>query len=155
MRKQCLTQWDLKRNTSFSSQSGLFDLRQYAEKLSQLNQCNGLALSAKWMPARLAPIHVLWTDEAVFSHVSRLCAPWCGRQCSGLLCCPATAPSEMLGVGKGVQKGFWHGSRGGACGWYWKAFFSVVLYISFPLSQKSDSPSHRREIVGLSFAFSF
>lgn len=69
--------------------------------------------------------------RAVFSLVSKLCALQCGRECSGLFCGAAAARSETLSVGQVVQKGFWHGSRGGACGSYRKAFFSVVLYI-FP-----------------------
>lgn len=155
MRKQCLTQWDLKWNVSFGSQSGLFDLTWYVEKLGRLNWCNELALSVKRMPMRPSPTHVLWTDKAVFSLVIKLCALQCGRECLGLFCCAATALSEMLGVTQVVQNGFWHGSSTGACGSYWKAFFSFVLYISFSLSQESGSPSHRTEIPVLSFAFSF
>lgn len=91
MRKQCLTQWDLKWNVSFGLQSGLFDLTRYVEKLGRLNRCNELALSVKWMPMRPSPTHVLWTDKAVFSLVSKLCALQCGRECLGLFCCAATA----------------------------------------------------------------
>lgn len=102
MRKQCLTQWDLKWNGSFGLQSGLFDLTRYAEKLGQLNWCNELALSVKWMPVRPSPIHVLWTDEAVFSLVSKLYALQCGREHSGLA--PFQKKHSNLGDGIPTDK---------------------------------------------------
>lgn len=129
---------------------GYFNLARYAEKLGRSNGCNQLALSAKGMPVRPSPVHILWAAEALFFLVSKLWSPVCGgRLMAAVLCCCCcplwNAPCWAAGAWKVLP---WEQGRS-----MWKAFFCAVLCSSFPFS--SDYPSHWRERVGLLFAFSF
>lgn len=89
------------------------------------------------MPMR-RPLFMFYELMTLFSPLLANSALQRGREHSGLFCCAATDLSETLSVGQVVQKGFWHGSRGGACG---SERLSLVLCCT------SLSHSHRNQIL--------